>query len=112
MASSSSAPSTLWRRARSSFSMASLRAKPDMAQHVDVAVVSLVDDEIVEAMRTLIPQLSASAEIPSREQLAAIVTSDCTSLLVARDQADRGRIVGALTLAVFRIPTGVRAWIE
>jgi ribosomal protein S18 acetylase RimI-like enzyme len=33
-------------------------------------------------------------------------------LLVARDRSAGGRIVGSLTLAVFRIPTGVRAWIE
>jgi ribosomal protein S18 acetylase RimI-like enzyme len=29
---------------------------------------------------------------------------------VARD--DGGQIIGSLTLAVFRVPTGVRAWIE
>ena len=33
-------------------------------------------------------------------------------MLVARDLRDQGRIVGMLTLIVFRIPTGVRAWIE
>jgi len=33
-------------------------------------------------------------------------------VLVARDLRDQGRIVGMLTLIVFRIPTGVRAWIE
>src|SRR5262249_10395342 len=40
------------------------------------------------------------------------VASPCTVLLVARDRTQGGRIVGSLTLAVFRIPTGVRAWIE
>ena len=39
-----------------------------------------------------------------------MASSPATVLFVARD-AD-GRIVGSLTLAVFRIPTGVRAWIE
>lgn len=33
-------------------------------------------------------------------------------MLVARDLRDQGRIVGMLTLIVFRIPTGIRAWIE
>jgi ribosomal protein S18 acetylase RimI-like enzyme len=33
-------------------------------------------------------------------------------VLIARDLRDNGRIVGMLTLIVFRIPTGVRAWIE
>ena len=38
------------------------------------------------------------------------MTSPATTLLVARD--DDGAIVGMLTLALFRLPTGVRAWIE
>lgn len=33
-------------------------------------------------------------------------------MLIARDLRDKGRIAGMLTLVVFRIPTGVRAWIE
>jgi ribosomal protein S18 acetylase RimI-like enzyme len=42
--------------------------------------------------------------------LAEIVSSPATVLLVARDE--RGDIIGSLTLVLFRIPTGVRAWIE
>jgi len=67
-------------------------------------------DELVEAFTRLIPQLSSSSAPTSRSDLAAIVESDASILLIARDAA--GRIVGSLTLAVFRIPTGVRAWIE
>jgi ribosomal protein S18 acetylase RimI-like enzyme len=43
--------------------------------------------------------------------LAAIVASPATVLFIARD-VDTGTIVGSLTLALFRIPTGMRAWIE
>ena len=74
-----------------------------------------VDDELVQAMADLIPQLSSSSPPPSHEELAEIVGSDATHLLVARDGDGPGlggRIVGSMTLAVFRIPTGVRAWIE
>jgi ribosomal protein S18 acetylase RimI-like enzyme len=39
-----------------------------------------------------------------------MVASPATVVLVARD--DGGEIVGTLTLVLFRIPTGVRAWIE
>jgi ribosomal protein S18 acetylase RimI-like enzyme len=38
-----------------------------------------------------------------------MVASPASDVLVARLD---GRIVGTLTLVVFRIPTGVRAWIE
>lgn len=68
-----------------------------------------VTDEIVEAFRHLIPQLSSSNPPPSRERLSDIVSSPACVLFLARVD---GRIVGSLTLATFPIPTGVRAWIE
>ncbi|MGH9082284.1 MAG: GNAT family N-acetyltransferase [Acidimicrobiales bacterium] len=66
--------------------------------------------ELVEAMARLVGQLSQSAPVPTAYELERIVASPATTLFVARDGA--GRVVGALTLAVFRTPTGVRAWIE
>ncbi len=66
--------------------------------------------ELVEAFVRLVPQLSSSSPPTSHEELEEIVSSEASILFVARDAADR--IVGTLTLAVFRIPTGVRAWIE
>jgi ribosomal protein S18 acetylase RimI-like enzyme len=77
---------------------------------VTVEVASAVDPELVEAMARLIPQLSRSAPPPGAAELQAIVDSPATVLFVAR--AADGRIVGSLTLALFRIPTGLRAWIE
>lgn len=70
-----------------------------------------VDDELVAAFERLTPQLSSSSPAPGADQLAAIVASPATVLFVARD-IDSGGIVGSLTLALFRIPTGMRAWIE
>lgn len=69
-----------------------------------------VTDELIEAFTRLIPQLSSSSAPTSRSELAAIVDSEASILFIAHDVA--GSIVGSLTLAVFRIPTGVRAWIE
>ena len=69
-----------------------------------------ITPEICAAMARLVPQLSASASVPDRAQLEAIAASPATVLLLARDGG--GQVVGCLTLAVFRIPTGVRAWIE
>lgn len=70
-----------------------------------------VTDELVEAMRRLLPQLSSSAPEPTAEHLAEIVGAGSTHLLIARDSQDSS-ILGSMTLVVFRIPTGVRAWIE
>lgn len=75
-----------------------------------VTQATRVSDELVEAFARLVPQLSSSASPPTREQLDAMISSPATTLLLARD--DQDRIIGSLTLAMFRAPTGVRAWIE
>ena len=66
--------------------------------------------ELARAMAELIPQVSESAPLPSEDELKTIVSSPVTRLMLARDES--GSIVGTLTLVVFRIPTGVGAWIE
>lgn len=76
----------------------------------EVTEATEVTPELVEAFARLIPQLSRSAPAPDAAALEDIVTSPATRLLIARD--DAGRIVGSLTLVLFRIPTGMRAWIE
>ena len=76
---------------------------------VDIAPAGSVTDELVAAFARLIPQLSSSSPPPSADDLAAIVQSADSVLFVARID---GEIVGGLTLACYRIPTGVKAWIE
>ena len=67
-------------------------------------------DELVDAFARLIPQLSSSNPPPTAAELAEIIAAPATTLLLAVD--DDGTVLGALTLAIFRIPTGLRAWIE
>ena len=67
-------------------------------------------DELVATVAGLLAQLSASAEPPDEARLAEIVASPASRLLLARD--DQGLAVGMLTLVLFPIPTGIRAWIE
>ncbi len=69
-----------------------------------------VTDELVEAFARLIPQLSSSSPPPGRAELAEMVGSAASIVLMARDGS--GALVGSLTLALFRVPTGLRAWIE
>ena len=76
---------------------------------VSVEEATEVTPALLSALAHLVPQLSQSAEPVGAPELAEIVRSPATRLLVAwRD----GRIVGTLTLVLFRIPTGVRGWIE
>jgi ribosomal protein S18 acetylase RimI-like enzyme len=70
-----------------------------------------VTEELVDAIARLLPLLSRTAPAPSAATLERIVASPATALLIARDGVS-GPIVGTLTLALFLIPTGTRAWIE
>ena len=76
---------------------------------VEIYEASEVTEELVAAMARLVPQLSKSNPPPTAQALAEIIESDAVTLLVARNQTG---VVGALALVMFRIPTGVRAWIE
>lgn len=76
---------------------------------VQVTEATDVTDQLMEAFERLIPQLSSSNPPPSREAVAEMIESDASILFVAEHD---GVIVGTLTLVIFRIPTGVRAWIE
>lgn len=77
---------------------------------MEITLLTEVTDEVVEAFARLIPQLSSSAAVPTKAELQEIAEDD--SLLIARDPQQGGKIVGTLTLVTFRIPTGIRAWIE
>jgi ribosomal protein S18 acetylase RimI-like enzyme len=76
---------------------------------IAVRVADAVTPEIVAAFERLIPQLSSSNPPPTLDELRQIVDAESTLLLLAEED---GVIVGSLTLALFRIPTGLRAWIE
>lgn len=81
-----------------------------MALTVEIATEASA--ALVDALAGLLPQLSRSAPPPTLAEIAEIVESPATALLVARSEGDGAKVVGSLTLAVFRIPTGLRAWIE
>jgi ribosomal protein S18 acetylase RimI-like enzyme len=76
---------------------------------IGVEVLGEATDEVVEAFGRLLPQLSGSAKPLDAAALAAIVASPAVTVLIARSD---GRIAGSLTLTMFPIPTGLRAWIE
>ncbi len=77
---------------------------------IDVQPAERADPPLVDAFARLVPQLSSSSPAPDADALQAIIDSPDTDLLIARD-AD-GTVVGSLTLAFYRIPTGLKAWIE
>jgi ribosomal protein S18 acetylase RimI-like enzyme len=76
---------------------------------IQVTPVMSASAEVLAACHRLIPQLSSSSAPISAQELEEIIESNTTVLFAARSGQE---IVGLLTLAIFRIPTGVRAWIE
>ena len=78
---------------------------------MQIELASRVTDELLEALTRLVPQLKVSSPRLTREDVAALVSSEAVSLLTARANAS-APILGMLTLIVYRVPTGVRARIE
>lgn len=78
----------------------------------DIAVreVRQIDDKVLAAINALLPQLSSSATPLDFDQARSFVEHEANSLLFAENGA--GDVLGMLTLVVFPLPTGVRAWIE
>ncbi|XMO86792.1 GNAT family N-acetyltransferase [Algibacter sp. AS12] len=68
-----------------------------------------VTDKILNAFKSLIPQLSSSCVLPEKEDLEAIIKSENTVLFVAEEE---DKILGTLTLVFTKIPTGNKVWIE
>ena len=72
-----------------------------------IEIVETPTDEVVTALARLIPQLS-SATPPNAAELATIIAGGSTVFVARVD----GAIVGSLTLVMYRIATGLKAWIE
>jgi ribosomal protein S18 acetylase RimI-like enzyme len=72
-----------------------------------IEIVENPTQEVVEALARLIPQLSSSPP-PDAAALATILAGGSTVFVARVD----GVIVGTVTLVLYRIATGLKAWIE
>lgn len=70
--------------------------------------VTRADDELVAAFARLLPQLNPTSPLPTREDLALMLASPSTYLLMARDPD----LAGTLTLTLFRTPVGLQGRIN
>ena len=76
---------------------------------IKIFEISEADNATLEAVNRLLPQLSKSAKLISLNTLQKLSNSECTRLYVAKEG---DFIFGMLSLVVFSIPTGTKAWIE
>lgn len=80
---------------------------------IKIFEITEMSQKVYDAFERLLPQLSSSAKIPTWEELEDLINSKAGIVLAALDDEDpEGTILGTMTLVVFRIPTGVRAWVE
>lgn len=76
---------------------------------VEIRTAQQVSADLVNDLNVLLPQLSSSAAALTETSLDAMLASPGTTMFLAYNDQ---RLIGTLTLVVFAIPTGLRAWIE
>jgi ribosomal protein S18 acetylase RimI-like enzyme len=76
---------------------------------IDIHEISSADEKTLRVVNELIPQLSQSASVMNEMQLRRLVESQATKLYFAQE---RDVVLGMLSLVVFSIPTGTKAWVE
>ena len=76
---------------------------------IEISICDEVNDAVVAAFAELVPQLSGSSSPPTAEELNKIVAHEASTILLA---SEGKTILGSMTLVLFPIPTGIRAWIE
>ena len=76
---------------------------------IEIFEVTESNESTLKLVNRLLPQLSKSAEPLTSDKLKEIVQSTHVHLYIAQEGAE---VLGMLSLVVFPIPTGIRAWVE
>ncbi len=71
-----------------------------------------MSDELYQACQQLIPQLTSNNPPPTRPELDRLISSSSSILLQAMHPDFGDEIIGLVTLVLYRVPTGVRAYVE
>jgi ribosomal protein S18 acetylase RimI-like enzyme len=66
-------------------------------------------EKVLEEINQLLPQLSKSAKPLNLDDLEGLIECSSTHLYFAEEDE---MVLGMLSLVIFQIPTGVRAWVE
>ncbi len=77
---------------------------------MQIDIVTQADEEHYNAFQRLVLQSTNNNLPPSLNDLTTLVRDSSSTLMVARN--DHREIVGALSLTVYRVPTGIRSIIE
>ncbi len=84
----------------------------DINRSLQITLATELTEEIYNACLRLVPQLTNNNPPPTREQLAQMLASRSSFLYLARHSDFGDGIIGLATLVLYRVPTGVRGYIE
>jgi ribosomal protein S18 acetylase RimI-like enzyme len=73
---------------------------------------SVVTDELLIACQRLVPQLGSHKPTPTQEELTCLLADGLSTLFVARHADFGDEIIGLATLILYRVPSGLRGYIE
>ena len=76
---------------------------------IEITELTQADEGTLSSVNHLLPQLSGSAPLITLDRLQVLAASECTRLYLAKEG---DHIHGMLSLVVFGIPTGTKAWVE
>ena len=86
---------------------------PESIRCCKVVQATEATQKLVDACQRLIPQLTHNNPPPTWAQLELMLSGDASVLFLALDEASGGdEIVGLATLVIYRVPTGLRGYIE
>jgi ribosomal protein S18 acetylase RimI-like enzyme len=84
----------------------------DISQNIQIDQVIEMTEELYLACQRLVPQLTHNNPPPTRGQLAQMLESSTSFLFIARSLDFEDGILGLATLVIYRVPTGIRGYIE
>lgn len=80
---------------------------------IKIIQVSRINDELLQACQHLVPQMTRNNPPPTRAELELMLTGGASTLFTAVDKENgMDKIVGLATLILYRVPTGLRGYIE
>ena len=71
--------------------------------------LTTASQDVLNVINSLLPVLSGDVALLTYDKLVEMINSDNTAIFVAEED---GEIVGMMTFVTYRIPSGLKAWIE
>jgi ribosomal protein S18 acetylase RimI-like enzyme len=85
---------------------------PELIPGLIISKATELTEELYQMCQRLVPQLTTNNPPPRREELELLISSNSSSLFLAKHPAFGDEIIGMATLILYRVPTGLRAYIE